>query len=281
MKAVVTGAGGQVGCALIAACPAGISCVGLDRSQLDLCDERAVGAMFAQHDPDIVINAAAYTAVDKAEQEPDLAHAVNAEAPGVLARRAAEHRARLVHISTDFVFDGQASRPYLPTDPTNPQSAYGLSKLRGEQAVQDSGADAIIVRTAWVYAASGTNFLNTMLRLMSERDTLGVVADQVGTPTHAASLAYALWNAAARAETGIVHWTDAGVASWYDFAVAIQRLAVAHGRLTDRCTVHPIRTSDYPTPARRPAYSVLDKTEGWAIAGMPRHWQDELLTVFS
>jgi dTDP-4-dehydrorhamnose reductase len=163
--------------------------------------------------------------------------------------------------------------PYAPDAPTNPLGAYGVTKRDGELA---AGADALIVRTAWVYAAVGSNFVHTMLRLMRERDELRVVADQIGTPTHAASLAGAIWTLAAHGATGTYHWTDAGAASWYDFAVAIQEEALARGLLTRAIPVIPIRTADYPTPAARPNYSVLDKTTTFAITGPARHWRDEL-----
>jgi dTDP-4-dehydrorhamnose reductase len=178
-----------------------------------------------------------------------------------------------VHVSTDFVFDGKASSPYAPDAPTRPLGVYGATKRDGEIA---AGADALIVRTAWVYAAAGNNFVRTMLRLMAERDEVRVVADQIGTPTHAASLARAIWALAAAGSTGHYHWTDAGAASWYDFAVAIQEEALALGLLSRAVPIVPIRTVDYPTPAQRPAFSILDKTTTWAITGPARHWRAEL-----
>jgi dTDP-4-dehydrorhamnose reductase len=175
------------------------------------------------------------------------------------------------------VFDGNSSRPYRPNDQVGPISVYGRSKLQGEDAVAAADPDALIVRTAWVYAAQGTNFVNTMLRLMRERDRLGIVADQIGTPTYAASLARALWTLAQAGATGIHHYTDAGVASWYDFAVAIEEEARDLGLLAQAVQVEPIATADYPTPARRPAYSVLDKSATWAALGGPApHWRNNL-----
>ena len=184
---------------------------------------------------------------------------------------------RLVHISTDFVFDGTLGRPYRPDDAPNPLGVYGATKLAGEQAVTTADPSALIVRTAWVHGPTGANFVATMLRLMAERERLGIVADQIGTPTHADGLADALWRLAAGDARGIVHHTDAGVASWYDFAVAIREEALALGLLDRAAEVMPIATADYPTPARRPGIAVLDKTSGWAAAGIaPLHWRDGL-----
>ena len=181
-----------------------------------------------------------------------------------------------MHITTDFVFDGMSALPYAPDAAPNPIGAYGATKLSGERQVAAAHPQALIVRTAWVYAAQGNNFVRTMLRLMRERDELRVEADQDGTPTHAAGLARAIWALDAAGAAGIFHWTDAGVASWYDFAVAIRDEALAIGLLDRRIPVVPIRTSDYPTPARRPAMSVLDKGSSWAITGPAAHWRDEL-----
>lgn len=210
--------------------------------------------------PDIVVNAAAHTAVDRAEQERDLAFAINAEAPAALAQACATRDARLVHYSTDYVFDGRGTRPYREDDPTSPLGVYGGSKRAGEVAVLGSGARHIVFRTAWVYAAHSHNFLRTMLRLGMERDELRVVADQVGTPTPAALIA----DVTARAlqgdpsRSGLWHLTPLGQASWHGFAEAIFDGAVARGLLARRPRVLGITTAEYPTPAARPAYSVLD-----------------------
>jgi dTDP-4-dehydrorhamnose reductase len=276
MKALVTGAGGQLGRALLASVPDGLEVIGLDRSGLDITDAAAVAAAFDRLQPDIVINAAAYTAVDKAESERDAAFAGNATAPGVLAAESARRGIRFIHVSTDFVFDGTRSSPYPADAPVAPLGAYGESKLAGEQAVIAADPRALIVRTSWVYAAEGKNFLVTMLRLMKERGAVNVVADQIGTPTHAASLAAALWRMAAADAAGVVHFADAGAASWYDFATAIAEEGMAAGLLPAGVTVGPIATADYPTPAARPAYSVFDRSSGWAIAGQARHWRAEL-----
>jgi dTDP-4-dehydrorhamnose reductase len=269
MRVLIAGAAGQLGRALQASAPAGITIVAPAEAAFDITSPAAVAAAIAAATPDVVINAAAYTAVDKAEAEPELAQRINAEAVAILAA----HSPRLVQVSTDFVFPGTAHSPY-PTDAApGPVSVYGRTKLAGELA---AGPQALIVRTAWVYAAQGGNFVHTMLRLMRERDEVRVVADQIGTPTHAASLARALWSLIAAGASGLQHFTDAGTASWYDFAVAIQEEALALGLLGRAVPVIPIRTEDYPTPARRPAYGVLDKTGTWAITGVPAHWRKEL-----
>lgn len=274
MKALVTGAAGQVGKALLANMPEGWSAVGLTRDDCDISDKAALAGMIASHAPDLLINAAAYTAVDKAESEPDLAFAINRDAVGVMADAMNDIGGRLVHISTDFVFDGRSSKPYLTGDKPFPLSVYGQSKLGGELA---AGHDAVICRTSWVYAAGGQNFVRTMLRLMAERDELGVVSDQIGAPTYAGELAETLWALALRNEPGVFHNADAGAASWYDFAVAIQEEALEAGLLDRAIPIQPIATSDYPTPAARPAFSLLDCRETRFATGIePTHWRVNL-----
>jgi dTDP-4-dehydrorhamnose reductase len=282
VKVLITGSAGQVGAALLASVPDGVQAEGLDRSRLDLADVSAIARVIDAARPAAVINCAAHTAVDKAESERDAAFAINATAPGALARACRHAGARLVHVSTDYVFDGRGPRPYLPGDPTGPLGVYGESKLAGERAVSaESGLDWRIVRTAWVYAATGKNFLRTMLRLAGEREELRVVADQVGTPTSAPSLAKFLWTVArAECDPQILHYTDAGVASWYDFAVAILEEAQAAGLLARNPRIVPIGTEDYPTPARRPAYSVLDARSSLARTGAARpHWRVALREI--
>jgi dTDP-4-dehydrorhamnose reductase len=220
--------------------------------------------------------------VDKAESEPELAASINRDGAGFVAAAAAEVGAFCVHISTDFIFDGRSGTPYEPASVPNPLSVYGRTKLEGELAVRAACPDAAIVRTAWVYALEGKNFLRTMLRLMAERSEVRVVADQVGTPTHADSVAAAIWALATRRAAGTWHWTDAGVASWYDFAVAIADTAHAMGLLPKRPTVVPIATEEYPTPARRPAYSVLDKRgTSLALGIRPEHWREVLVRTLA
>ena len=276
MKVLITGANGQLGTALAACTPLGVALVLAGRAELDIADGAAVSPFIAQVQPDIIINAAAYTAVDRAEGEEALATTINGIAVAHLANAATTHQARFVHISTDFVFDGQTHTPYRSNAATNPLSAYGRSKLTGEGAAL-SNPSALLVRTAWVYAAHGNNFVKTMLRLMTERDEVRVVADQIGTPTHAASLARSVWGLIGHQASGLYHATDAGTASWYDFAVAIQEEALAVGLLTRSVPIIPIPTSAYPTPAMRPAYSVLDKSATWDVLGQPAaHWRVEL-----
>lgn len=276
MKVLVTGGDGQLGRALAKTAPPRVEVTAFSRTSLDITDPASIADTITRAAPDLVINAAAYTAVDRAESEKALAFAVNGTAPGTLAAAAHRTNAGFVHVSTDFVFDGHASTPYAPDAPTAPAGAYGASKLAGEQAALAAHPDALVMRTAWVYAAEGDNFVRTMLRLMAEREEVRVVADQIGTPTHADGLARAIWRLAAAKLPGIWHWTDAGVASWYDFAVAIQEEALALGLLSRAVPVIPIRTEDYPTPARRPAFSLLDKSTTWAHTGPAAHWRVEL-----
>jgi dTDP-4-dehydrorhamnose reductase len=274
MKVLITGANGQLGRALQATAPLGVSIIAAGSAELDIGDAAAVDALLLAERPDAIFNAAAYTAVDKAESEEALATRTNAEGVANLARGAAAIGARLVHVSTDFVFNGLSGVPYLPDAPTAPLGVYGRTKRQGELA---AGPDALVVRTAWVYGSRGGNFVRTMLRLMAERDEVRVVADQIGTPTFAASLADALWRLHAAGAKGLFHYTDSGAASWYDFAVAIQEEALAIGLLTRAVPVIPIATSDYPTPAARPHYSVLDKSATFALlGGAAPHWRVNL-----
>jgi dTDP-4-dehydrorhamnose reductase len=275
---LVVGAGGQLGRELQRTAACNVQCVPVTRAQLDIADAGAVASTLAQVKPQLVVNAAAYTAVDKAESESAAAQRGNADGPAVLARACADHGIRIIHISTDFVFDGSSSIPYAPDAPTAPLGEYGRSKLAGELAVRGALPKALILRTGWVYSSFGNNFVKTMLRVMAERDELTVVADQVGTPTWAHGLAEAVWAASERPQlSGIYHWSDAGVCSWYDFAVAINEEALELGLLSKLVKVRPIPAAEYPTPARRPAYSVLDKTSSWrdfALEGV--HWRRQL-----
>ena len=279
MKVLITGCNGQLGRSLQATAPAGTELLCLGSAELDISQADAVEQAIARHAPKVVINAAAYTAVDRAEQEEERAFAINGAGTGFLADAARRHGARFVHVSTDFVFDGTSGTPYRPDAPTQPMSVYGRSKLAGEQA---AGDDALIVRTAWVYAPDGGNFVRTMLRLMGERPEVRVVADQIGTPTYAPALADAIWRLIAADARGMHHYTDSGAASWYDFAVAIQEEALAAGLLSQQATILPIATSDYPTPARRPSYSVLDKSATFAAIGGPApHWRSNLRSMIA
>jgi dTDP-4-dehydrorhamnose reductase len=281
MKVLLTGAEGQLGREIRSLAAPGVTIIPAGRGELDITDADQVLAYMESVAPDAVINAAAYTKVDLAESEPEKAYAVNETGAVNLARAAAGIGARMVHVSTDFVFDGQKSSPYLPSDQVNPLSVYGASKAAGEKSVLEAAPGSLIVRTSWVYSAHGANFMNTMLRLMRERDSLRVVADQVGTPTSTRTLAEALLKALSLPEiTGIMHWTDAGAAGWYDFAVAIMEEGLAQGVLDHSIKLTPIRTEEYRTPAIRPAYSVLDKQDAWSALDMaPVHWRVALRDV--
>jgi dTDP-4-dehydrorhamnose reductase len=281
VKVLVLGGGGQVASAVVAAAPAAHHVVVRTRAELDIGDERAVALAFADAGADWVINAAAYTAVDLAEDQPAQATAVNDTAVGVLVAAASTAGCRLLHLSTDFVFDGRSNRAYLPADQTNPLSVYGMSKLGGERRVLAGEGTGIVLRTAWVYAAAGRNFVLTMLRLMREKEQLNVVCDQIGTPTWAAGIATAIWGLIeAGVPGGVYHWTDLGVASWYDFAVAIQDEALARGLLARAVPITPILSAAYPTRARRPAFSVLDTGSTRAMINVPaRHWRHNLRTM--
>ena len=275
---LVTGAGGQLGRELVLAAGLDVDCVALGREALDIGDRAAVFALLKEARPQVLINTAAYTAVDKAESEPELALRVNALGPANLAAACSVQGVRMIHVSTDFVFDGNATQPYRPDAPGSPVSEYGRGKWAGELAVLEALPGALIVRTSWVYSRFGSNFVKTMLRLMSEREELGVVCDQLGTPTWARGLAQVLWAAADRPQLqGIYHWSDEGVCSWYDFAQAIYEEGRALGLLSAELEIKPIPGSSYPTPAHRPAYSVLDKTSSWRdfeIRGVA--WREQL-----
>jgi len=279
MKVLLTGANGQLGWELQRSVPSGIEIAAFGSGDLDITDQQAVARTVAAHAPDVIINAAAYTAVDKAEQDSERAFLVNGQGAANLAQAARDGGIRLIHISTDFIFDGRKSSPYLPGDPPNPLGIYGKSKLLGEERILaiTKGQDTAIIRTAWVYSSHGHNFVKTMLRLMRERDSLAVIDDQIGTPTWAHGLAQAVWSVVMEGINGIHHWTDAGVASWYDFAVAIREEANLLGLLSKQPTIRPIPATAYPLPARRPPYSVLDKTSLWqALDWTPSHWRVEL-----
>lgn len=254
---LVTGANGQVGKELrqLAAHYSQFQFLFLSREDLPIHHFELVRNFFETAQPAYCINCAAYTAVDKAEIEKDLALLVNAESVGVLAAVSKLYNTRFLHISTDYVFDGTATEPYKEEAPVNPVNFYGSTKLKGEEQCFQANADAIIIRTSWVYSTFGNNFVKTMLRLMKERQSLNVVSDQLGSPTYAADLAAAMLHIVSSGnwQPGIYHYSNAGVISWYDFAVAIREMAGLH------CTVNPIPTSAYPTPAKRPAYSVFDK----------------------
>jgi len=274
-KVLITGGNGQLGYELQRTHPKSYTCISTDVADLDITDKDAVNAYINKIKPDIVINSAAYTAVDKAEEEKDLAIAINTTGAANLAQSCKDNSIRLIQVSTDFVFDGKACSPYPVDAPTEPDGYYGLTKRDGDLRVQEIlGEDTFIIRTSWLYSANGNNFVKTMLKFMQERDSLGIIADQIGTPTWANSLAQAIWQAIEKNITGMHHWSDAGVASWYDFAYAIMEEGVALGLLDKTIEINPITTADYPTPASRPCYSVMDKTTTWKALGIKsEHWR--------
>ncbi|GAB3427558.1 dTDP-4-dehydrorhamnose reductase [Niabella aquatica] len=259
-KIVVTGSNGQLGSEIreLANSYPGYMFLFTDKEELSIIDEKAVNTFFDEHQPAFCINCAAYTAVDKAEDtaERPLVEALNADAAGYLAKACARHHTKFIHVSTDYVFDGNYTIPYKETDVTEPVSVYGITKLRGEQLVM-AHTDAIIVRTAWVYSSYGKNFVKTMLQLMQSKPRISVVSDQYGTPTYAADLAAAIMQiiASGKWHPGIYHYTNEGKISWYEFALAIKEITGAASE------VKAIPTSEYPTPAKRPAWSVLDKSK--------------------
>jgi dTDP-4-dehydrorhamnose reductase len=284
VKLLVTGAGGQVGHELCCRrWPAEYSITALDHAALDIADPARVVAAVARERPDLVINAAAYTAVDRAESEPDAAWAANAAGPANLAAACRDAGIPLIHLSTDYVFDGSKAGPYREDDPVAPLGVYGASKEAGERAVRAALAAHVIMRTAWVYSAHGHNFVHTMLRLAAERPALRVVADQIGSPTSAGDVAGALAAMAARIAAGeprwgTYHFAGAGAVSWHGFAEAIFELAAPWRGPPP--TVAAIATADYPTPARRPRNSMLDCAKIGAACGItPRPWRAALAEV--
>lgn len=284
MTTLVLGCNGQLGEALAATRPDGAKMIGLDLPDLDITDADALLTICRDLRPSAIVNAAAYTAVDAAESESALAKAVNTDGPANIAAAANDVGARLIHVSTDFVFDGSASSPYSPDTTPSPLSVYGKTKYDGELAVLNTLPDAaMVIRTAWLYSITGNNFVKTMLRLMRERDELGVVADQRGTPTWANSLAEAVWaGTTATNVAGTFHWTDAGEASWYEFAVAIQEEALTMGVLEKEIPIRAISSDAYPTPAHRPGYSVLDCASTQEALGVrPAPWRDNLRTMLA
>ena len=285
MKILLTGTGGQLGQALLDSKPEAVELISTTRQELDLSDAKACRLAVQKYRPDWVLNAGAYTAVDRAESEPELAHAINAGAPEAFAQELDRQGGRLLQVSTDFVFDGQQGFPYRVDQPTTPLGVYGASKAAGEQAIHQTfglnNPQGVILRTSWVVGPVGRNFALTMLRLHREREQLGVVADQVGCPSSTINLAAACWKTIMLGShttlPPILHWSDAGAASWYDVAVAIGELGHRLGLVDTPAQVKPITTADYPTPAARPTYSLLDCTSTRAALQLDgQHWQEAL-----
>ncbi|MBM3415818.1 MAG: dTDP-4-dehydrorhamnose reductase [Bacteroidetes bacterium] len=284
-KILVTGANGQLGKELQQLAPGfpDYEFIFLSKEDLPIHHFEMVRHYFSVYHPAYVINCAAYTAVDRAETEKERSCQINGEAVGVLAAICKENNCRLIHISTDYVFDGTATVPYKEEDTTNPQSAYGASKLEGEQQAMQFNPDCIIIRTSWVYSEYGKNFVKTMVKLMGEKKEIHVVNDQVGSPTYAADLAEAILQIIANCQSsivncqgGIYHFSNTGIINWYDFALAIKELTGS------TCKINPIPTSQYPTPAKRPAYSVLDTAKIQKVFGIRlKEWKDSLKACIS
>jgi dTDP-4-dehydrorhamnose reductase len=282
VKVLVLG-GGQIAKAVARASSGQHEIITRSHAELDIADESAVVRTLSEAGADWIVNAAAFTAVDLAEDHAERTHLVNDAAVGYLARACAQHACRLLHLSSDFVFDGSSGRAYLPSDETNPLNVYGRSKLGGERRVMEECDSGIVLRTSWVYASAGRNFVLTMLNKMRAKDRINVVCDQIGAPTWAASVAAAIWSMIdAAVEGGLYHWTDLGVASWYDFAVAIQDEALALGLLQQTIPIMPVSGASYPTRARRPAFSVLDSSRTRAAIQVPaNHWRHNLRAMLN
>ena len=293
MKVFLAGGSGQLGRELLATAPEDTLIEAPTRAELSITDPLGVARALEIARPALVINAAAYTAVDNAESDREAAFLVNAEGARALAEGAAAVEARMIQVSTNFVFDGEQSLPYLTTEPTHPLGVYGESKLAGEAAVLEAlPGNSLVVRTSWLYSSHGRNFVATMLQLLAERPEVNVVMDQVGSPTWARGLAEAIWKWAAQpGASGIRHFCDAGVASWYDFAVAIRDQASKLGLLGvtgasgirgARTVIRPIRSEEFPTAARRPPSSTLNSFASWEELGItPLHWRASLLRMLT
>ena len=275
MNILITGCNGQLGneMQLLEKMNPQHTYYNTDVAELDITDPEAIRAFVDDHQIDGIVNCDAYTAVDKAEDNQELCDLLNHVAPGYLAEAVERRGGWLVQVSTDYVFDGTHHRPYVETDPVCPNSVYGRTKLAGEQAAQAACRQTMIIRTAWLYSTFGNNFVKTMIRLGNEKPELGVIFDQIGTPTYARDLAVAIMTAINKGIVpGIYHFSNEGVISWYDFTKAIHRIAGISG-----CHVRPLHTSEYPTPAARPHYSVLDKTKIKQVYGIEiPYWEESL-----
>ncbi len=276
MRALVTGAAGQLGVELLRTAPSHFEVVGVARGECDITNAVQLEETIEHHRPDVVINTAAYTGVDQAESNSDVANAVNATGAGNVARAAQRLGARIIHISSDYVFDGTSREPYRPQSEPNPINVYGASKLAGEREVKRAASAPLILRSSWLYAPHGKNFLMTILSALRASRPLQVVNDQIGVPTSARSLALTIWKCAERPELrGIHHWVDGGTASWYDFAVVIQDIALEKRLVGKPTPITAVTSEEYKLPARRPAYSVLDtQSLSGMIEAKPRPWRD-------
>lgn len=274
MNVLITGGKGQLAASLVDMLPDTVRVFVPGESDFDLTAPEKMKALMRENAPECIINTAAYTAVDKAESDPDTAYAINSEGAAKLAELCADAGVRLVQVSTDYVFDGNSSRPWKPDDEPRPLGVYGASKARGEARIRECLPEATIVRTAWLYSRYGSNFVKTMLGLLADRNELSVVDDQIGAPTWAQNLARVLWHFTLHPRAGTFHYTDAGVASWYDFATAIAEEGSALGLLAGPARVVPTDTASFRRPAQRPAFSVLDCRSTHEYTGIaPMHWR--------
>jgi dTDP-4-dehydrorhamnose reductase len=280
--AIVIGRSGQVANELIQTAPKNFNVTALGRNEIDITDIASIETAIENHAPNAIINASAYTAVDNAESDSQNAYLINNEAVKYLAIACKKYNVKLLHVSTDFVFNGESSTAYTVNDNTDAKSVYGASKLAGEQSIQEIYPEGSkIVRTSWVYSSFGNNFVKTMLRLMAEKEELNIVNDQIGCPTYAKGLAEFLWCLAESPDAQLMyHWSDAGVASWYDFAVAIQKLGVEAKLLDKKIPLKGIPSSAYPTPAKRPKFSLLNTMHSLSIK-QPKHWSENLEVCIS
>lgn len=282
MKVLIVGKSGQLASELLDTCPNHIEAKAYGRDDIDIVQVSSIETVIKCFEPEVIINASAYTAVDKAESERKQAFLINETGVENLAVISKKFGIRLLHISTDFVFDGTKKTPYQVDDIPNPMSVYGASKLAGEQAISRCNPDnSTVVRTSWLYSDYGNNFVKTMLRLMKERDNLNVVNDQIACPTDAKYLAHFLWKLAVEESIApLYHWSDIGVASWYDFALAIQKIALDKGILKKTITINPIPSNEYPTPATRPHFSLLDTSRSQLVFASG-HWYERLSNFIS
>ena len=292
MKVLLTGASGQLGQALINTTPKGVDLITPNRNQVDLTNSQLCMSIVEEVNPDWILNCAAYTSVDKAESEPALAIATNTEAPRAFSQALLKTGGKLLHLSTDFVFNGNQGNPYRVSQPRSPLGVYGSSKAAGEVEIEKllkGKNQAVILRTSWLMGPVGENFALTMIKLHNEQDELKVISDQVGAPTSTLTLSSTCWHLLNQSENiitsngelpMIMHWCDGGVASWYDIAIAIGEIGNKLGLINNPAEVLPINTTDYPTPAKRPAYSLLDCTETRDILNLPTtHWRKALREV--
>ena len=280
MRVMIVGSKGQLGQALRLSVPADTVLVGADLPRIAGDDYRSLLSYFDRYKPSHVINAAAYTDVELAETEPGKALRINSDLPRVLASICKSRGLRFIHISSDYVFNGMLPRPYQPDDVLTPLSVYGKTKAAGDISVLSVyPANSVVLRTGWLYSNSGKNFVKTILNRLQTKQSLIVVADQIGSPTWTNSLAHCIWKFVDRTEIGVWNFTDAGTASWYDFAMAIAEESTNLGYLDSPYSIEPIRTEDFATNAKRPHYVILDKTATWRISGQPNHWRCNLRKV--